>query len=289
MAPQLVALRSENLTAAFAPMGAEMQYLRTTAGADLLCHGDAAHWSGRAPVLFPIVGRAVDDRVRSGGVTAEMKQHGFARRMTFEVEDTSEAHCVHVLHASDKTRAVYPFEFSLRVTHALEGAQLQVSAEVTNEGAGAMPFGFGFHPSFRWPLGPTPTQHSVRLASATNPLRRPLRPDGLLERDPVPGPFAEGELTITDNLFDDGALVFPGGADALTYGSANGPSLEFSFENLPDLALWRPVGAPFLCIEPWQGTASLVGDGPDIADRPGSLTLAAGEAVTYGYRVLYRP
>ncbi len=54
-------LQNEFLSLEVAPMGAEMQSLRTSAWDDFLWNGDATFWSGRAPVLFPIVGRAVDD------------------------------------------------------------------------------------------------------------------------------------------------------------------------------------------------------------------------------------
>ncbi|NRB03255.1 MAG: aldose 1-epimerase family protein [Rhodobacteraceae bacterium] len=285
MPDQLCTLSTDDLSLGVAPLGAEMQYLRTASGQDLLWHGDAAHWAGRAPVLFPIVGRAVDDIVSSGGVTAEMKQHGLARRLVFELEHATDTQCTHVLRASEETKAVYPFDFRLSVMHELNGASLTVSVEVSNEGASPMPFGFGFHPAFCWPLPDSDAAHHVRLKDAENLKRRPLRPDGLLEFDMFDGPFKDGVLTVNDDHFADGALVFPNGAQPLRYGAETGLVLDFTFENLPDLALWRPVGAPFLCIEPWHGTASLVGDGPNIAERPNSLTLAPGTAARFGYRV----
>ena len=86
-------------------------------------------------------------------------------------------------------------------------------------------------------------------------------------------------------MFNDGALVFANGSDALRFGPKTGPSLAFEFHNLPDLALWRPTGAPFLCIEPWHGTASYVGDGPQIAQRPNSITLPPKATIQFGYSV----
>ncbi len=285
MSPELAILASDHLSIGVAPMGAEMQFMRTASGADLLWNGDAAFWTGRAPVLFPIVGRAVDDIVEAGGVRADMKQHGFARRSVFTLEDASGSHCRHILQASDATRAVYPFDFSLAVTHAVDGAVLSVGAEITNAGANDMPFGFGFHPAFRWPLPSATGPLRVQMADGQSPLRRPLRSDGLLQAELVEGPMQDGALDITDAAFADGALVFPGGSGPLRYGADDGIALAFTFENLPDLALWRPVGAPFLCVEPWHGTASLVGDGPDIAHRPNSVILAPGRTVRFGYQV----
>ncbi|MEQ6204206.1 aldose 1-epimerase family protein [Sulfitobacter sp. HNIBRBA2951] len=285
----LIHLTSQDLHLAVAPMGAEMQYLRTAAGDDLLWDGDAAFWTGRAPVLFPIVGRAAEDMIAVGDHAAPMPQHGFARRSAFEVEAQTASMCRHILRANADTRKVYPFEFALRITHELAGATLRVRAEVTNDDTQPMPFGFGYHPAFRWPLpNAEGRDHHVTLAQGGTPDMRALD-DGLLKPTPIAGPFTDGDLVLRDGLFANGALVFPNGADALRYGPKGGPSLDFAFHNLPDLALWRPVGAPFLCIEPWHGTASYVGDGPQIAERPNSITLAAGQSVSFGYDVTFTP
>lgn len=278
-------LSSGALRLTVSPLGAEMQALRSAEGEDYLWDGDAAFWTGRAPVLFPIVGRAPGDVVSSGGLSATMGQHGFARRSRFALAEETGSLCRHVLRATEETRALYPFDFVLEVTHRLEDRTLHCDVRIGNEGAAPMPFGFGFHPAFRWPLpGAGGQPHVVTLAGGGNPERRALK-DGLLDPEPIPGPFTEGRLKIAEALFADGALVFPGGADALRYGPEGGPGLSFRFRNLPDLALWKPVGAPFLCIEPWHGTASCLGDGPEIADRPNSITLAPGEAADFGYSV----
>ena len=242
-----------------APRGAEMQSLRSAAGDDYLWNGDGAFWTGRAPVLFPIVGRSPGDIVATGSHSAPMGQHGFARRSTFALVEETATSCHHVLTATDDTRAVYPFDFALHVFHRIDGSTVHCDARVENAGDAPMPFGLGFHPAFRWPLpGAGTAPHFVTLAGGGNPNRRALD-DGLLDPATIPGPF--------------------------THGPSNGPDLEFSFRNLPDFALWKPHGAPFLCIEPWHGTASCVGDGPQIADRPNAITLEPGGTADFGYSV----
>ncbi|MGX9352993.1 aldose 1-epimerase family protein [Shimia sp. W99] len=279
-----VTISNDRLTLGVAPLGAEMQYLRTSDGDDLLWHGDPAFWSGRAPVLFPIVGRAVDDVIAVANHRATMPQHGFARRSHFDLVEGTATKCHHVLRASDGTRESYPFDFALHLTHELSGNTLDVTARVENLSNRPMPFGFGFHPAFLWPLpGAADKPHYVQLAAGGSPRRQPLRDDGLLDSDLVPGPFENGQLELAEQLFSDGALVFPDGSDSLRYGPADGPWLDFTFHNLPDLALWKPAGAPFLCIEPWHGTASRVGDGPEIGERPNSTTLPPGASQTFGY------
>lgn len=102
--------------------------------------------------------------------------------------------------------------------------------------------------------------------------------DGLLTGTTAASPFRSGRLDLHPGLFDDGALVFPEDAgQGLRYGVSGGPGLRLAFENLPNLALWTKPGAPFLCIEPWHGMAAHEGAPPDIAARPGTMTLAPGE------------
>lgn len=278
-------LSNEYLSLSVASLGAEMRYLRTASGANLLWQGDPLFWSGRAPILFPIVGRAVSDLIAVADHTAVMPQHGFARRCHFQCAAQTEEMCRHILTDTEETREAYPCPFRMQVTHLLDGNTLHVTAQITNTGDDPMPFGFGFHPAFNWPLpGAVGLEHHVTLALGGAPDRVALE-DGLLRREPVAGPFVAGDLVIAEALFAEGALVFPNGADAVRYGPLAGPALEFKFSNLPDLALWRPKDAPFLCIEPWHGTASYVGDGPQIAQRPNSITLAAGDATAFGYSV----
>jgi galactose mutarotase-like enzyme len=280
-------LQNRFLNLEITPMGAEMQFLRTASGDDLLWHGDPEFWSGRAPILFPIVGRAVDDIIAVGGHTASMSQHGFARRNLFKLQEQTDTMCRHVLTETPQTHAVYPFAFALQVTHRLEGASLHVTATVTNASARPMPFGFGFHPAFCWPLPHAEdAAHHITLAAGGSPDRLELE-DGILRPSPVSGPFQNGNLVLEEALFNDGALVFPNGASDLRYGVDAGPALEFTFHNLPDLALWRPAHAPFICIEPWHGTASHVGDGPQISNRPNSITLPPKEAAQFGYSVTF--
>ena len=49
-------LSSPRLTACIDPIGAQLVVLRDAHDRDLLWNGDPRWWSGRAPLLFPIVG-----------------------------------------------------------------------------------------------------------------------------------------------------------------------------------------------------------------------------------------
>jgi galactose mutarotase-like enzyme len=284
--PDLVRIEGDELAVEVSSLGAEMQSLTTRDGRSWGWNGDPAFWTGRSPVLFPIVGKAPDNKVLVAGQAYEMQQHGIARRSEFRLAESSASSCLHELVSSEASKAAYPFDFRLTLRHSVKGRRLTVTAEVTNSGAKPLPFGLGFHPAFAWPLpGAESRQHFVQLDNGGEP--KLSRIDGGLRKpELLPSPFREGRLVLEHGDFEEDAMIFPEGAGAgLTYAAEGGPSLHFAFENLPNLALWTKPGAPFLCVEPWHGTAPVIGASAEIAARPYALTLAPGNSARFGFSV----
>jgi galactose mutarotase-like enzyme len=276
---------NDYLTVDVSSLGAEMQALTTKDGGSWLWNGDAAFWTGRSPILFPMVGKAPEDTVTIDGKAYPMGQHGFARRSEFTLSESSATMCRYELVASDATKAVYPFDFVLAVEHMVEGRTLTVSAEVTNRDEKPMPFGLGFHSAFVWPLpgSSAATAHTVTLDNGAEPALVRLEA-GLVRPGTLPSPFASGRLVLDHAMFEEDAMIFPEGTGhGLTYAAEGGPAMYFSFENLPNLALWTKPGAPFLCIEPWHGTAAEFGGSNDLAKRPYSQTLAPGATARFAF------
>ncbi|WP_375175610.1 aldose 1-epimerase family protein [Pseudooceanicola sp.] len=282
---RLTRIESDVLSVTVSDLGAEMQSL-TKEGEEYLWQGDPAWWSGRSPILFPIVGKAPGDRVTLDGKGGEMRQHGFARRMVFDRVRAEPGRVMHSLTDTVETHAAYPRPFALSVTHAVSGPTLNVSALVANPGRAPLPFGLGFHPAFLWPLpGAQGKDHSITLANRGEPALARLR-DGLMTDTRLPSPFTAGKLRLDPAQFEADAMIFPEGAGtALRYGAEGGPRLEFEFEGLPNLALWQKPGAPYICIEPWHGMAAQDGAGTEIAERPGSLILAPGKTARFRWSV----
>ncbi|MCW5721821.1 MAG: aldose 1-epimerase family protein [Devosia sp.] len=286
--PNLTRIANADLSIDVSSLGAEMQSITTRNGKAWLWNGDAAFWTGRSPVLFPIVGKAPDDTLAIDGTSYPMAQHGFARRREFSLEAATPTACRYALEACGETSVVYPFDFKLSVEHSLDGCTLTVASEVENRGDKPMPFGFGYHPAFLWPLpGGEGKPHTVTLGNGAEPKRQPLE-KGLLSTGRTPSPFEKGRLVLAGDQFLDDAMVFPEGAgDRLTYAAEGGPALEFRFENLPNLALWTKPGAPFLCIEPWHGTAAEYGGSRELKDRPFTTLLAPGDSRRFAFSVTF--
>ena len=94
--------------------------LQDAGGADFLWSGDPIWWSGRAPILFPIVGKVRDDKILVDGKEYPMRQHGFARTSEFAVTHLEATECCLQLVASSETRIQYPFNFILDIRHAMQ-------------------------------------------------------------------------------------------------------------------------------------------------------------------------
>ncbi|TAJ31259.1 MAG: aldose 1-epimerase family protein [Reyranella sp.] len=282
-----VSISDSALRAEISAAGAELVRLQDRDGADLLWDGDPAFWTGRSPLLFPIVGEVKGNRLNVAGMAYEIGRHGFARTSTFTLVSSEPSRCTWRLEASEATRKQYPFDFCLDVTYAVRAGTLEMSAEVTNPGVVTMPASFGFHPALRWPLpyGKRRAAHEIVFdRDEPAPIRRPV--DGLLSSATYPTPVRDRRLVLHDDLFKDGALVF----DTLkSRGVVYGERLRVDFPDMPHLGIWMLPGAGYVCIEPWQGHASPQGFDGELADKPGIVTIAAGGSRRFAMSISVLP
>jgi galactose mutarotase-like enzyme len=287
-----VTIASDNLVAQINPLGAELWSLTDREGHEYMTDADPAFWTGHAPLLFPIVGALNGGEYRLGGVSHALPRHGFARAKLFDdiAQDPDEAH----FRLSDdaETRAAYPFAFALDMAFRLDGWTLRMAATVRNRGGEPMPFSFGYHPAFAWPLpgGAAKEAHRIVFAEPEPQSLRQLDGAGLIAPEPRPTPVSGRELTPTHALFEADALIWDHfHSRALTYGAPHGTSLAIAFPDMPMLGIWQKPGAHYLCIEPWQGIADPEGYAGDFRDKPGVVVLPPGEARSYRMDVMVTP
>lgn len=282
------------LQAAVDPQGAQLSVLRDlSAGRDLLWHGDPAHWSGRAPILFPIVGSLNDGRYRQGGAIHSLPRHGFARGRRFTVVAQS-AEAVRLRLADDaETYTAYPFDFELDVEFHLDGPTLSCVATVCNTGDAPLPASIGFHPAFRWPLpeGTPRTSQRIRFAEEEPSAIRRLDADGLLRPEGFPSPVEGRVLKLDDALFAQDVLIFDQlRSRSLWYGAEHGDGIDIRFPDARYLGIWTKPGAPFLCIEPWRGVADPAGYVGEFSAKPGIEMLEhLGDTLRLTMQISVRP
>ncbi|ALD20129.1 aldose 1-epimerase family protein [Hymenobacter sp. DG25A] len=250
---------------------------------------DAAIWARHAPVLFPIVGRLPQDTYTYQGQTYQLPQHGFARDQEFTLMRQTAAELVLELRPNEATLARYPFDFRLIISYRLAGPMLTIGWEVHNPGRGELLFSIGAHPAFRCPLLPDEKfedyyfefDHPVTL-------ERHLLEGGLLNGETEPLLDQQQKLPLSYPLFEQDAVVLKHfDFTHLALRSRHSErAVRLRFDGFPYLGLWtKQTGAPFVCIEPWHGIASSVGDTGELADKEGILTLGPGQEFVTSYSI----
>lgn len=248
-------------------------------------------WPRHAPVLFPVVGKVPGGKYQYQGQTYELPQHGIARDLDFTLRDKAADTLVFVLTSSEKTLLVYPFPFRLEIKYTLQKNTLAIYYTVRNTGPAEMYFSIGGHPGFNCPLFAGEQFSDYYLAfEQPETLNRYLLDGGLQNGQIEPVLQNEIKLPLRYELFEQDALVFKGMAsekitlktDKHNYG------LSFEFKDYPYFGIWtKERGAPFICLEPWHGIASNVGDTGELTQKEGIIRLAAKQEFNCSYLVRF--
>lgn len=286
-------MKRGGLTALAETQGGELISLRDGEGTEYLWNGDPAYWTGRNPVLFPIVGALKDGGVEIGGKRYEMARHGFARRSAFTVAGKGEDYVVLELRQNPETLARYPFPFVLRVRHQLLEDGFRTEFTVLNPGDAPLPFCIGGHTAFRCPLRRGERFEDYRLVFSQAEDAAPLAPGpgGLLSRDRRGPALRGGDAIELDHAVFDAVdtLIFEGlrSKTVRLCHRDTGRGVEADFSEFPMVAFWTAPGkrAPYLCIEPWQGCAAYEDESGRFEDKPYCVTLPSGGAKRLGYTV----
>jgi galactose mutarotase-like enzyme len=283
MSENLVEISAGPVTARIAPKGAELAALRI-GERDLIWRPDPQWWASTAPILFPVVGKSPGGQIRLAGKAYPMNPHGFVRDRVFEIVARDAARVVLETTDDAATRESFPFAFALRLEFAARDGKLFTTASIANRDAVPFPFAFGYHPAFVWPLDPARRAKHVCLfeKDETAPVRRASQDDGLLRAAKYDTPVKARRLAPANGMFVEGAFHFETlNSRRVWFGVEGEIGIDVAFPDSPQLGIWTKPGAPYLCIEPWQGLAEQAGADGELANRPGSRILAAGDIATY--------
>jgi galactose mutarotase-like enzyme len=274
--------------------GAELtSFVNLATGLEYVWPADPAQWARHAPLLFPIVGKLPEDTYLHNGQAHKLSQHGFARDQEFQLIHEEAGNLVFQLMHNKATKALYPFEFELRVSYTLRGSVLTVGWHVRNPAAADQDllFSIGAHPAFNCPLGSEGGQFADYAFHFDHPvtLQRHLLRGGLRTGETAPVLDQQATLPLSYELFADDALVFDHfdfTRITLQKADKTGPFVRMQFDGFPYLGLWtKGPGANFVCIEPWQGVASPVGPPQELRDKEGIMTLAPSQMFDCSYTI----
>ena len=272
-------LQNGHLSARIESRGGQLRSLNYHSE-ELLWQGDPAYWDQSAPLLFPFCGRVKEGVYSYGGKTYPMTIHGFLAGADLTVTESAPDSITLNLADSDATRAVYPFQFLFTVNYTLTPDSL-VQTVTVKAGDTPLPFSFGAHPGFNLPVSAGGFDGSLLRFADTTPLTRlEITASGLLGEATEDYPLTEGTLPLSPDPAGDCGIFFgvPANQRSLTLESAALPcDLTMDFGDFPVLGLWHAEGAPYLCIEPWQGLPAMDGTPTDLSAKPETVFLAPGE------------
>lgn len=254
-------IQNEYLTAIIKDEGAELCELIDQDNVQYIWTADKTYWGRHTPILFPLVGKVTQNTYSVDGQDYALGQHGFARDCTFEVSNQSDAAITFALHSDEKTKMLFPFDFTLKVTYTLEGHTLAINYEVINKDRAEMAFKIGAHPGFKCPLfeDESMSDYTITFEKEETATFMSLTPEGYFTREKCT--MLTTSLELTPSLFNKDALVLADFTSKyLTLSSKkHNKTIQVGFENFPFLGIWSPATpSPFICIEPWYGHADYV-------------------------------
>lgn len=211
-------------------------------------------WAGN-PILFPVVSfnhvPGAQHHYEWNGRRFPLPQHGFARRSPWTVAARSADSVTIELVDTEATRAVYPFAFRFSLTYRLEGGRLHWEQDLENRSAEPMPFGCGFHPYFRLPLGAGSGRDDCRIRCPRGVRYNPVGLSEAYFTEPFPTqevPVARdvaGTIQLGDLAEREFGLVDTKAGLEVVLNWEAAPAYRFC-------ALWsRTTDSDFYCIEPW--------------------------------------
>lgn len=286
----LITIKSERMQAVISSNGAELQSLQFE-NKERLWQGDPAFWTGRAPLLFPCVGALRDKKARIGEKEYALPQHGFARRSAFEVKHSAPDAVCFLLRANEETRTQYPFDFTLEACYRVKCDTLVTSLTVSNRGEGLMPFAIGGHPAFFCPINPGEAFEEYALCfekKETADCPRVVIEKGMIDMDTRRRVLDdEDTLPLRHELFDNDALIFGHlhSEKVAIRHQKTGEGVELEFSGFPYLGIWQPMGAPFVCLEPWTGMATCLDESDEFSSKRGMRLIRKGESMTLSFSV----
>lgn len=276
----------KHIEATINPVGAELSSLKVN-DVEYLWHGDEQFWSGRAPILFPIVGALKDGRMTYQGTSYEMPKHGIARHAKFDcVENSSDSVSLR-LQSDSKTLQQYPWNFELLVHFTLNDSGMDIRYEVINKDEKPMLFTIGSHPAFALNIkDPTELANYTVTIDQSEPLDLYCLNDaGLLSTTAEPYGYV---IPLSDTIFNDDALVFRDIKATSVKLSHNGQTmLTVNTGGAPHLGIWSKPKAPFVCIEPWLGTCDFIDSDNQFENKPDLKTLAPGQTYEHGIGIVF--
>lgn len=274
----MISLKNDFVSITVNEVGAELSSIKDASGRDYQWSGDAAWWTGRAPVMFPICGGLRDNKCEIDGAEYEIPKHGFAKKSTFEVESSSDSSAVFLLKSSEATKALYPYDFEFRVSFELVKNSVKISYTVLNKDTKTLFCSVGAHEAYATPEG---IEEYKVVFEKPETLRAYILDGNLLEHKYITVMENGTDFDLKDDYFKVDALVFKDlkSRCATLVHKATGRKVRVDFDGFNYFLLWHKYGAPYICLEPWCGVQDPVDSAMKLSIKEGINAVNPGDSL----------
>lgn len=257
---------------------------------DVLWCGDSKHWGRQSPILFPIVGKLIDNQTNIEGNTYSMGQHGFARDLDFKILDITKDSISYILESDENTKKLYPYSFELIIKYTLVESSINIEWIVKNTDSKDIYFSIGAHPAFNVPMNNNESLKDCYLK---------FKHRDNVSKIELNGPYSDKsinldsleKLELSSDLFKNDALIYTNIDEISIHSNKSNEFIKLDFKDFPLVGVWTPYykdsnsTAPFLCIEPWYGLADNINSNKQYMDKDYINKLNIGEIFKTSYSI----
>lgn len=273
---------NEFFTLAVKEMGAELNSLKSKkTGIEYIWCGDDSIWYGQSPILFPIIGRLLDDKYTLNDKEYTMSKHGIVRKKPFKLVKSSKDSLTFIQTDDEDSLKNYPYHFELEVTFKLTEKGLKVIHKVTNNDRTTMYYSFGTHPAFNCEIG-----DYLEFSDDTELSTERIDNESILIDDKFPVEMTDNKIELTKTLFIDDALILSDfkSKNVKITSPKHDRVISFDFDS-PFLGIWAKPDAPYVCIEPWWGVNDDYHKKTDFSQKRGIMALEPKESNEFTWEV----
>lgn len=292
----IVTLKNNAFTAQIDSLGAQLISLVDAGGREYIWQRDPAYWQNCSPLLFPTVGNCRNGKALIEGEWYELPKHGFCKVTDFEAEQSEEDRAVFAIRDTVETHRMYPYAFRLSLTYTLTSDGLHMDYMVENLDSRPIYYNIGAHPGFNCPLLSGERFEDYVLEFEKEETAKSMVYDASCLQFDVnrrkPMLDHSSTLPLSYELFVDDAIFFDElvSRKVAIKNPATGKGVEVDFRDFETVAFWTamPSKGPFLCVEPWNGSAIRSDEDDELKHRHFIQSVEVGEKKGYhlGIRVL---
>ena len=277
----LYLIKNENLAVGVKSFGAVLTSIKSEeTGFEFLWQGNPEVWNGQSPILFPIIGRLLDDECFIDGKRYSIIRHGLARHREFELETQRDNYLCFVQRENAETLESFPYKYELKIEFELSGNSLTVTHSVKNTNEREMYFSLGAHPAFNCGMG----DRIVFEKKETKYCERIDENSLLIENKDLILDDSD-TIEIYEHLFDKDVMIFekPESKFVTLVSNDSDRRIKFTFGDAPFFSVWAKPNAPFVCLEPWYGINDSYEKKDDFSNKRGNQKLEAAKTFSFSW------